>query len=132
MDTVELQLKGNYNLDNYKLYFMDTGLLVASLDDESSEDLMLSRSVSYLRKLRTMYKLTLTDVSNDTGLSIALLSKVERWQVTVSVETAKVLSDYYGVKIKPARIIISFTNEPKTLTPQYKIENSDLKKKTKN
>ena len=132
MDTVELPLKGNYNLDNYKLYFMDTGLLVASLDDESSEDLMLSRSVSYLRKLRTMYKLTLTDVSNDTGLSIALLSKVERWQVTVSVETAKVLSDYYGVKIKPARIIISFTNEPKTLTPQYKIENSDLKKKTKN
>ena len=33
MDTVELPLKGNYNPDNYKLYFMDTGLLVASLDD---------------------------------------------------------------------------------------------------
>ena len=44
MDTVELSLKGNYNSDNYKLYFMDTGLLFASLDDESSEDLMLSRN----------------------------------------------------------------------------------------
>ena len=44
MDTVELSLKGNYNPDNYKLYFMETGLLVASLDDEASEDLMLSRN----------------------------------------------------------------------------------------
>lgn len=88
-------------------------------------------SVSYLRQLRTMHKLTLTDVSNDTGLSIALLSKVERGQVTVSVETAKALSDYYGVKVKPARIIISFTTEPKTLAPQYKIENSNLKKENK-
>ena len=44
MDTVELPLKGNYNPDNYKLFFMDTGLLVASLDDEASEDLMLSRN----------------------------------------------------------------------------------------
>ena len=44
MDKVELQLKGNYNPDNYKLFFMDTRLLVASLDDEASEDLMLSRN----------------------------------------------------------------------------------------
>ncbi len=44
MDTVKLPLKGNYNPDNYKLYFMDTGLLVASLDDEAAEDLMLSRN----------------------------------------------------------------------------------------
>ena len=44
MDTVELSLKGNYNSDNYKLYFMDTGLLVTSLDYEASEDLMLSRT----------------------------------------------------------------------------------------
>ena len=44
MDTVELPHKGNYNPDNYKLYFMETGLLVASLDYEASEDLMLSRN----------------------------------------------------------------------------------------
>ena len=44
MDAVELPHKRNYNPDNYKLYFMETGLLVASLDDEVSEDLMLSRN----------------------------------------------------------------------------------------
>lgn len=39
MDTPELPLKGNYNPNSYKLYFMDTGLLVASLDDEAQNDL---------------------------------------------------------------------------------------------
>lgn len=35
----ELPLKGNYNPDQYKLYFADTGLLVASLDEEAQLDL---------------------------------------------------------------------------------------------
>ncbi len=39
-----LPLKGNFNPDNYKLYFRDTGLLVASLDDEAQEDLRLNRN----------------------------------------------------------------------------------------
>lgn len=39
MNQPELPLKGNYNPDNYKLYFRDTGLLVASLDDEAQDDL---------------------------------------------------------------------------------------------
>ena len=39
MDTPSLPLKGNYNPDNYKLYFADTGLLVGSLDEEAQEDL---------------------------------------------------------------------------------------------
>lgn len=39
MEQPELPLKGNYNPDNYKLYFRDTGLLVGSLDDEAQEDL---------------------------------------------------------------------------------------------
>ena len=34
-----LPLRGNYNPDNYKLYFRDTGLLVASLDEEAQQDL---------------------------------------------------------------------------------------------
>lgn len=44
MESLELPLKGNYNPDNYKLYFMDTGLLVASLDDEASNDLMETKN----------------------------------------------------------------------------------------
>ena len=39
MDQPELPLKGNYNPDNYKIYYRDTGLLIASLDDEAQKDL---------------------------------------------------------------------------------------------
>ena len=39
MELPELPLKGNYNPDNYKIYFRDTGLLIASLDDEAQQDL---------------------------------------------------------------------------------------------
>ena len=39
LNDLALPLKGNYDSDNYRLYFMDTGLLVASLDEESSKDL---------------------------------------------------------------------------------------------
>ncbi len=39
LSTPELPLKGNYNPDNFKLYFRDTGLLIASLDEEVQQDL---------------------------------------------------------------------------------------------
>ncbi len=39
MEQPELPLKGNYNPDNFKLYFRDSGLLIGSLDDEAQEDL---------------------------------------------------------------------------------------------
>ena len=39
LDAPELPLKGNYNPSLYKIYFRDTGLLIASLDDEAQEDL---------------------------------------------------------------------------------------------
>ena len=35
----ELPLGGNYDPDNYRVYFRDTGLLIGSLDEESQEDL---------------------------------------------------------------------------------------------
>lgn len=34
-----LPLKGNYNPDNFRLYFADTGLLIGSLDEEVQDDL---------------------------------------------------------------------------------------------
>lgn len=39
LDQVALPLKGNYNPDNFRIYFRDTGLLIASLDEEAQEDL---------------------------------------------------------------------------------------------
>lgn len=45
MQQPELPLKGNYNPDNFKLYFGDTGLLIASLDEEVQEDLRVNRNL---------------------------------------------------------------------------------------
>ncbi len=39
LSTPELPLKGNYNPDNYKIYFRDSGLLIGSLDEEVQQDL---------------------------------------------------------------------------------------------
>ncbi len=39
LERPELPLRGNYNPDNYRIYFRDTGLLIGSLDDEVQEDL---------------------------------------------------------------------------------------------
>ena len=40
----ELPLKGNYDPKLYKVYFKDTGLLIASLDDEAQEDLRANKN----------------------------------------------------------------------------------------
>ena len=41
---VSLPLKGNYDPKAYKLYYKDTGLLVASLDEESQEDMRINKN----------------------------------------------------------------------------------------
>lgn len=46
MQTPELPLKGNYNPKAYKIYFRDTGLLIASLDEEAQDDLRQNRNFS--------------------------------------------------------------------------------------
>ena len=45
MNVPELPLKGNYNPSLYKIYFKDTGLLIASLDEESQEDLRANKNM---------------------------------------------------------------------------------------
>lgn len=44
MHTPSLPIKGNYDAKLYKLYFRDTGLLIASLDEEAQEDLRGNRN----------------------------------------------------------------------------------------
>ena len=41
----ELPLKGNYDEAKFKLYYADTGLLIASLDEEAQEDLRANRNL---------------------------------------------------------------------------------------
>lgn len=45
LDYPELPLKGNYNPKQYKLYYKDTGLLIAALDDEAQDDLRINRNL---------------------------------------------------------------------------------------
>lgn len=44
LNDATLPLKGNYDESKYKVYYHDTGLLMANLDEESSEDLRRNRN----------------------------------------------------------------------------------------
>ena len=44
LESPELPLRGNYDAKQYKVYYKDTGLLIASLDDEAQEDLRANRN----------------------------------------------------------------------------------------
>lgn len=46
LHTPDLPLQGNYQADKYKVYFKDTGLLVASLDDEAQDDLRANKNMN--------------------------------------------------------------------------------------
>ena len=46
LNSPELPLKGNYDPDKFKIYFCDTGLFVALLDDEAQEDLRANKNLS--------------------------------------------------------------------------------------
>lgn len=45
MNYPELPLKGNYDDTKYKLYFFDTGLFVAMLDEEAQDDLRANKNL---------------------------------------------------------------------------------------
>lgn len=46
LNSAELPLKGNIDIDKFKIYFCDTGLFVALLDDEAQEDLRANKNMS--------------------------------------------------------------------------------------
>ena len=46
MQSPQLPLKGNYDVNKYKIYLEDTGLLVACLDDEAQDDLRSNKNMN--------------------------------------------------------------------------------------
>jgi len=44
MDYPELPLRGNYNPDDYRIFYCDVGLLVGALDDEVQDDLRINKN----------------------------------------------------------------------------------------
>lgn len=46
LHSADLPLQGNYDESKYKIYFKDTGLLIANLDEESQDDLRVNKNMN--------------------------------------------------------------------------------------
>ncbi len=64
----ELPLKGNYNPDQFKLYYQDTGLLVASLDEEAQDDLRKNRNFGVYKG--ALYENVVADMLRKAGYGL--------------------------------------------------------------
>ena len=68
MEEPSLPLKGHYNPDNFRLYFMDTGLLIGSLDDEAQEDLRSGNNLGVCKG--AIYENIVGDMLSKAGYSL--------------------------------------------------------------
>lgn len=68
MEQACLPLKGNYNPDNYRLYFADTGLLIGSLDEEVQEDLRNNENMNTYK--RALYENIVSDMLVKEGYNL--------------------------------------------------------------
>lgn len=68
LEQLELPLKGNYNPDNYRIYFRDTGLLIASLDEESQSDLRNNKNFNTYKG--AIYENIVADMLVKSGYSL--------------------------------------------------------------
>lgn len=68
LEKPELPLKGNYNPDNYRIYFKDTGLLIGSLDDEVQEDLRYNKNFNTYKG--AIYENMIADMLVKAGYSL--------------------------------------------------------------
>ncbi len=68
LERPELPLKGNYKPTDYKIYYRDTGLLVASLDDEAQDDLRLNRNFNTYKG--ALYENIIADILVKQGYSL--------------------------------------------------------------
>ena len=68
LDQVSLPLRGNYNPDNYRIYFRDTGLLIGSLDDEVQDDLRSNKNFNTYKG--AIYENIVADMLVKSGYSL--------------------------------------------------------------
>ena len=68
LNDLALPLKGNYDSNNYRMYFMDTGLLVASLDEESSKDLRNNKNFNTYKG--AIYENIVSDMLKKSGYNL--------------------------------------------------------------
>ena len=68
LSVLELPLKGNYEPEVFKLYYQDTGLLVASLDEEAQIDLRNNRNFATYKG--AIYENVVADMLRKAGYSL--------------------------------------------------------------
>ena len=73
MNELALPLKGNYDTDNFRIYFMDTGLLIASLDEEASKDLMMNKNFNTYKG--AIYENIVGDMPRKSGYDLFFFKK---------------------------------------------------------
>lgn len=61
-----------------------------------------------LRELRKSKGKSLAQVAEKTGLSISTISKAETGHISISLKVADILSEYYGVKITPKKLVPTY------------------------
>lgn len=99
--------------------------------------------LNQLKDLRLEKHLRLQDVSEATGLSKSLISRIENGSTTLTPKSSQILSDYYGIKIEPVEVIREFKSGTRLKDTHYHLlykdtyyklkiliaENKELKKK---
>ncbi len=68
LEQPSLPLKGNYNPDNYRVYFRDTGLLIGSLDEEVASDLRNNKNFNTYKG--ALYENIIADMLVKEGYSL--------------------------------------------------------------
>lgn len=68
LETLELPLKGNYNPQNYKLYYKETSLLIASMEEEAQEDLRANKNFNTYKG--AIYENIVADALTKQGYSL--------------------------------------------------------------
>ena len=68
LSRLELPLKGNFDPDNYRLYFADTGLLIGSLDEEAQDDLRTNSNFDTYKG--AIYENIISDILNKQGYGL--------------------------------------------------------------
>ena len=73
LNSVNLPLSGNIDIDKYKLYFSDTGLLISLLDEEAQEDLRANKNLGVYKG--SIYENMVADALNKEGYSLYYYKK---------------------------------------------------------
>lgn len=68
LNSADLPLSGNIDIDKYKLYFSDTGLLISLLDEEAQEDLRANKNLGVYKG--AIYENMVADALNKEGYSL--------------------------------------------------------------